>query len=49
LRELATDGALTLLTASKDPLISEAAVRAELLQELANPGALPGTLDPTIV
>ncbi len=49
LRELATDGALTLLTASKDPLISEAAVLAELLQELANPGALPGTLDPTIV
>jgi uncharacterized protein YeaO (DUF488 family) len=49
LRELATDGALTLLTASKDPLISEAAVLAELLQELANPGALPGTLDPTTV
>jgi len=33
LRELATDRALTLLTASKDPLISEAAVLAELLQE----------------
>lgn len=32
LRELATDRALTLLTASKDPLISEAAVLAELLQ-----------------
>ncbi|MGA9309748.1 MAG: DUF488 family protein [Pseudonocardiaceae bacterium] len=33
LRELATDRALTLLTASKDPFISEAAVLAELLQE----------------
>ncbi|MGH3539310.1 MAG: DUF488 domain-containing protein [Pseudonocardiaceae bacterium] len=33
LRELAADGALTLLTASKDPGISEAAVLAELLQE----------------
>jgi uncharacterized protein YeaO (DUF488 family) len=33
LRELATDRALTLLTASKDPVISEAAVLAELLQE----------------
>ena len=33
LRELATDGALTLLTASKDPLISAAAVLAELLQD----------------
>ncbi len=33
LRELATDPALTLLTASKDPAISQAAVLAELLQE----------------
>jgi uncharacterized protein YeaO (DUF488 family) len=33
LRELATDPALTLLSASKDPVISEAAVLAELLQE----------------
>lgn len=33
LRKLATDGALTLLTASKDPLISAAAVLAELLQD----------------
>jgi len=33
LRELATGAALTLLTASRDPLISEAAVLAELLQD----------------
>jgi uncharacterized protein YeaO (DUF488 family) len=33
LRELARDRALTLLTASKDPVISGAAVLAELLQE----------------
>jgi uncharacterized protein YeaO (DUF488 family) len=33
LRELATGQTLTLLTASKDPLISEAAVLAELLQQ----------------
>jgi uncharacterized protein YeaO (DUF488 family) len=33
LRELATDRALTLLTTSKGPLISEAAVLAELLQQ----------------
>ncbi|MGH3570564.1 MAG: DUF488 domain-containing protein [Pseudonocardiaceae bacterium] len=33
LRELAGNPALTLLTASKDPVISEAAVLAELLQE----------------
>jgi uncharacterized protein YeaO (DUF488 family) len=33
LRELATGVALTLLTASRDPLISEAAVLAELLQD----------------
>ncbi|MGH3814330.1 MAG: DUF488 domain-containing protein [Pseudonocardiaceae bacterium] len=33
LRELARDRALTLLTASKDPVVSEAAVLAELLQK----------------
>ncbi len=33
LHELATDSTLTLLTASKDPAISQAAVLAELLQE----------------
>ncbi|MGQ0716348.1 MAG: DUF488 domain-containing protein [Pseudonocardiales bacterium] len=33
LRELATDPTLTLLTASKDPAISQAADLAELLQE----------------
>jgi uncharacterized protein YeaO (DUF488 family) len=37
LRELASDRALTLLTASTDPVISEAAVLAELLQERPQP------------
>lgn len=40
LRELARDRALTLLTASKDPLISEAAVLAELLQERPQPHSI---------
>lgn len=48
-RGMSKSRAETLLEASKDPLISEVAVLAELLHELPNPEALPRILDRKIV